>query len=111
LVERLGVDPAEIATVVTASLYSLGGPTLAHRLVEHFRMHLATDTYHVVGVGCASAVPLVRLVVSALDNHPGATGLIVAAESMSGVITRATPSDQRAKTVGWRSSAMAAPRP
>ena len=70
LVERLGVDPAQIGTVVTASLYSLGGPTLAHRLVEHFRMDPATDKYHVVGVGCASAVPLVRLVVSSLDNHP-----------------------------------------
>ena len=69
------------ATVVTASLYSLGGPTLAHRLVEHFRMHPATDKYHVVGVGCASAVPLVRLVVSSLDDHPGTKGLIVAARA------------------------------
>ena len=90
----------EIGTVVTASLYSLGGPTLAHRLVEHFRMHPATDKYHVVGVGCASAVPLVRLVVSSLENHPGKKGLIVAAESMSGLMTRGTPGDQRAKTVG-----------
>src|SRR5690348_9812765 len=62
-VQRLGVDPAEIGTVVTSSLYSLGGPTLAHRLVERFRMNPATDKYHVVGVGCASAVPLVRLVI------------------------------------------------
>jgi hypothetical protein len=34
LVERIGVDCTHIGTVVTASLYSLGGPTLAHRLVE-----------------------------------------------------------------------------
>jgi alkylresorcinol/alkylpyrone synthase len=99
-VERLGVDPGEIGTVVTASLYSLGGPTLAHRLVEHLHMDPATDKYHVVGVGCASAVPLVRLVVSLLDNHPGKKGLIVAAESMSGLLTRATADDHRAKTVG-----------
>jgi alkylresorcinol/alkylpyrone synthase len=99
-VDRLELDPAEIGTVVTASLYSLGGPTLAHRLVEHFRMDPATDKYHVVGVGCASAVPLVRLVASSLDNHPGRKGLIVAAESMSGLLSSATPDDQRAKTVG-----------
>jgi predicted naringenin-chalcone synthase len=99
-VGRLAVDPAEIGTVVTSSLYSLGGPTLAHRLVEHFRMDPATDKYHVVGVGCASLVPLVRLVVSSLDNHPGKKGLIVAAESMSGLLTRSTPDDERAKTVG-----------
>jgi len=99
-VERLALDPSEIGTVVTASLYSLGGPTLAHRLVEHFRMDPATDKYHVVGVGCASAVPLVRLVIQSLDTHSGKKGLIVAAESMSGLMTRATPGDQRSKTVG-----------
>jgi alkylresorcinol/alkylpyrone synthase len=99
-VASLGVDPAEIGTLVTASLYSLGGPTLAHRLVEWFQMDPATDKYHVVGVGCASAVPLVRLVVQSLDNHPGKKALIVAAESMSGLMTRATPTDERAKTVG-----------
>jgi predicted naringenin-chalcone synthase len=99
-VERLNIDPAEIGMVVTASLYSLGGPTLAHRLVERFRMDPATDKYHVVGVGCASAVPLLRLAVSSLDNHPGKKGLIVAAESMSGLLTRGTADDHRAKTVG-----------
>jgi FAE1/Type III polyketide synthase-like protein len=70
-VERLAVDPAQIATVVTSSLYSLGGSTLAHRLVEHFRMDPATDKYHVVGVGCASAVPLIRLISQSLEAHPG----------------------------------------
>jgi predicted naringenin-chalcone synthase len=100
LVARLGVDPAEIGTLVTASLYSLGCPTLAHRLLEQLGMDPATDKYHIVGVGCASAVPLVRLVVSSLQNHPGKKGLIVAAESMSGLMTRAAPGDQRAKTVG-----------
>ena len=99
-VQRLDVDPREIGTVVTSSLYSLGGPTLAHRLVECFQMDPATDKYHVVGVGCASAVPLVRLVVSSLDNHPGRKGLIVAAESMTGLLSRATQDDHRSKTVG-----------
>ena len=32
---------------VSASLYSLGCPTLAHRLVEHFEMDPSTDKYHV----------------------------------------------------------------
>jgi alkylresorcinol/alkylpyrone synthase len=99
-VARLEVHPAEIGTLVTSSLYTLGGPTLAHRLLEWFRMDPATDKYHVVGVGCASAVPLVRLVVQALEHHPGKKALIVASEVMSGLITRATPSDERAKTVG-----------
>jgi hypothetical protein len=99
-VERLEVDPREIGTVVSATLYSLGGPTLAHRLVEHFGMTPDIDKYHVVGVGCASAVPLMRLLGQSLSHHPGKLGLVVAAESMSGVLMGARVDDPKAKIVG-----------
>jgi predicted naringenin-chalcone synthase len=99
-VDRLDIDPAEIGTVVTGTLYSLGGPTLAHRLVDHYDMDPATDKYHVLGVGCASAVPLMRFMTQALREHPGKKGLIVAAESMAGILMRASEGDARAKIVG-----------
>ena len=99
-VERIGVDPHDIGTVVTATLYSLGGPTLAHRLVDHFRMAPDTDKYHLVGVGCASAVPLMRLVSQSLRDRPDKVGLIVAAESMSGILMGAHQDDAKAKVVG-----------
>jgi predicted naringenin-chalcone synthase len=99
-VARLEVDPREIGTVVTATLYSLGGPTLAHRLIDRFGMEPDTDKYHVVGVGCASAVPLMRLLSQSLHHHPGKLGLIVAAESMTGILMGACADDARAKTVG-----------
>jgi predicted naringenin-chalcone synthase len=99
-VERLEVDPAEIGTIVTATLYSLGCPTLAHRLIERFRMDPYTDKYHVVGVGCASAVPLIRLASQSLQAHPGRKALIVAAESMAGMLAQARHDDSRSKTVG-----------
>jgi predicted naringenin-chalcone synthase len=99
-VQRMGIDPREIGTVVTSTLYSLGGPTLAHRLVDHFGMAPDTDKYHVVGVGCASAVPLMRLVSQSLRDHPGKVGLIVAAESMAGILMGACADDAKAKVVG-----------
>src|SRR5262249_40035543 len=99
-VDKLGVDPQEIGTVLTASLYSLGCPTLAHRLLEHYEMDPATDKYHITGVGCASAVPLLRLAAQALPQHPGKHALVRAAESMSSMLMRATSEDTRAKTVG-----------
>jgi predicted naringenin-chalcone synthase len=99
-VEKLEVDPAQIGTVVSASLYSLGGPPLSYRLIEHFKMSPATDKYHLVGVGCASAVPLVRLAQRALPEHPDKVCLIVGAESMSGLLMRASGQDPRSKTVG-----------
>lgn len=99
-VERMGVDPRDIGTVVSATLYSLGGPTLAHRLVDHFGMAPDTDKYHLVGVGCASAVPLMRLVSQSLRDHPDKAGLIVAAESMSGILMGAHPQDAKAKVIG-----------
>lgn len=99
-VQRLEVDPREIGTVITATLYSLGGPTLAHRLVDHFRMEPDTDKYHVVGVGCASAAPLMRLASQSLHHHPGKLALVVAAESMTGILMGACAEDPKAKVVG-----------
>ncbi len=99
-IDELEIDPAEIGVVVSATLYSLGGPTIAHRLVEHYEMDPSTDKYHVVGVGCASAVPLLRLASQTLSAHPGKKALVVAAESMAGILMGATEHDERSKTVG-----------
>lgn len=99
-VDALGIDPQRIATVFSSSLYTLSCPTLAHRLVERYGMDPATDKYHISGVGCASGVPLMRLAEQAMRAHPDREALIVAAESMSGILTRATPRDTRAKTIG-----------
>ena len=68
--------------------YSLGGPTLAHKLLAHYGMDPATDKYHVVGVGCASAVPLFKIASQSMRDHPGKHALVVAAESITGFLTR-----------------------
>jgi alkylresorcinol/alkylpyrone synthase len=99
-VEQLQIDPQQIGTVVSASLYSLGGPTLAHRLVDHFQMASTTDKYHITGVGCASGVPLMRLAGHALREHPHKHALVVAAESMSGLLAPSSHADSKAKIVG-----------
>jgi alkylresorcinol/alkylpyrone synthase len=99
-VDALELDPLQIGTVVSSSLYSLGCPALAHRMVDHYGMHPATDKYHISGVGCASGVPLIRLAIQTMRDQPGKQALVVAAESMSGILTPATSDDSRAKTVG-----------
>ncbi len=99
-IDELELDPRELGTVISSSLYSLGCPTLAHRLVDHYEMDPATDKYHITGVGCASAVPLMKLATQAMREHPDRPALVVAAESMSGILMGATDEDPRAKTVG-----------
>jgi alkylresorcinol/alkylpyrone synthase len=99
-VDALDLDPQEIGTVISSSLYSLGCPTLAHCMVDHYGMDPATDKYHISGVGCASGVPLMRLAAQTMGERPGKRALLVAAESMSGILTRATPDDPKAKTIG-----------
>jgi predicted naringenin-chalcone synthase len=99
-VDQLDLDPAEVGTLLTSSLYSLGCPSLAHRLIEHYRMSPSTDKYHVTGVGCASAVPLLRLAAQTLQGDPSRQVLVVAAESMSSILMPARDDDPRAKTVG-----------
>ena len=101
-IDRLELaDPAEVGVVVTASYYALGGPTLAHRIVDRYGMEPDTDKYHLAGVGCASAVPLFRLAGQALrDRPPGDKALVVASECVSGFMTALRPGDGRAKVVG-----------
>jgi alkylresorcinol/alkylpyrone synthase len=97
---RAMFDPARVGSVVSASLYSLGLPTLAHRLAEHYQLGPTVDKYHVTGVGCASAVPLMRMAAGVMQQHPGRDSVIVAAESMSSILMRGGEADPRAKTVG-----------
>jgi predicted naringenin-chalcone synthase len=98
--EQLAFEPDEIGLVVSATYYSLGGPTLAHCLVDRLGLDSATDKYHLVGVGCASAVPLFRLAAQALRDNPRRKALVVAAESVSGFLTPTAPGDGKAKVVG-----------
>jgi predicted naringenin-chalcone synthase len=99
-VDELALDPAQIGVVVTATYYSLGGPALSHRVVDHYGLDPATDKYHLVGVGCASAVPLFRLAASCLRDRPERFALVVAAESITGFLTSVGPGDSKTKVVG-----------
>jgi predicted naringenin-chalcone synthase len=96
----LDFDPAEIGVLVTASYWSLGGPTLGHTLVDALGLGPSTDKYHLTGVGCASAVPLLRLAGQALRDRPGQRALVIGAERVSGFMTRARVGDERTKIVG-----------
>lgn len=97
---RLEYDPGEISTVITGTYYSLGGPTLAHRLVHELALDPTTDKYHIVGVGCASAVPLFKLASQALIERPESRALVVGAESITGFLTAVDADDERTKIVG-----------
>ena len=99
-IDKLEVELSSVGTVLSSSLYSLGVPSLAHRLIEHYGMAPSTDKYHVTGVGCASAVPLLRLGAQILHADPSRRVLVVAAESMSSIMMPAQPEDPRTKTVG-----------
>jgi alkylresorcinol/alkylpyrone synthase len=97
---ELDFDPGEIGVLVTAGYWSLGGPTLGQRLTEELGLGTTTDRYHVTGVGCASAVPLLRMAGQALRERPGERALVIGAERVSGFMTRARPGDPRTKVVG-----------
>ena len=99
-IDSLAIDLHEIDTLITSSLYTFGAPTLAHRLVEHYELAPTTDKYHVTGAGCASAVPLFRLMTQTIESNPARKGLVVAVESMSGMLTAAVEDDPRAKVIG-----------
>ena len=98
--ERLDIDLGTVGTVLTSSLYSLGCPSLAHRLVERCGLDPSIDKYHVTAVGCASAVPLFRLGGQILSSDPSREVLVIAAESMSSLTASACEVNPRVRTVG-----------
>ena len=100
-VGALDFDPHEIGVLVTAAYWSLGGPTLGHRLLDRLGLGPRTDKYHVTGVGCASAVPLLRLAGQALRERRSERALVIGAERVSGFMTRAEATDERTKIVGF----------
>jgi len=97
---RLQFDPEAVGAVLTSSLYSLGTPSLAQRLIEHYGLDPSIDKYHVTGAGCSSAVPLFRLASQMLHSDPSREVLIVAAESMSSLFAPARADNPRVRTVG-----------
>jgi alkylresorcinol/alkylpyrone synthase len=99
-VDQLDLDPHEVGVVITATFYSLGGPTLAHRVIDHYGLDPDTDKYHLTGVGCASAVPLLRLASQALRDRPGEKALVIGAEAVSGFLGPVDPSDDKVRKVG-----------
>ena len=99
-VDALSADLDDVGVVVTSNYYSLGGPTLAHRLVDRYALRADTDKYHVVGVGCARAVPLLRLASQALRARPAEKALVVASESVSGFLCPVAAGDEKVKIVG-----------
>ena len=107
-IDQLDLDRRTIGTVLTSSFYSLGCPTLAHRLIEHYRLEPATDKYHVTAVGCASAVPLFRLAAQILHANPSRDVLVVAAESMSSTLMPSRRTIRARRRSARRSSVMAA---
>ena len=71
VVDQLRIDPAEIGAVVSAGMYSLAVPSLAHQLVDRYGMEPTVPAYNLTAVGCASAVPLLRLMTRLLDPESG----------------------------------------
>ena len=53
-----------------------------------------------LGVGCASAVPLFKLASQALLEKPESRALVVGAESITGFLTAVGPDDEKTKIVG-----------
>ena len=98
-IDQLAIDPSRIGTVISSAIWSLGGPSLAHRIVEHHGLRPDTDKYHIVGVGCASAVPLVRLAAQALAADPRRQVLIVGLDSTSGTLM-AVRAHEKTKIIG-----------
>jgi predicted naringenin-chalcone synthase len=77
------IDPADVTHVVTVSCTGLFAPGPDARLVADLGLNPAVERDHLGFVGCAAAVPALRMASRIVRNEPEAVVLVAAAELCS----------------------------
>lgn len=78
--DRAGISPGEVTHVVTVSCTGLFAPGPDYRLVRDLGLPATTERFHLGFVGCAAALPALRLADALCAARPEAVVLVVCAE-------------------------------
>ena len=77
---RAGLAPTEVTHVVTVSCTGLFAPGPDYRLVRDLGLRETTERFHLGFVGCAAALPALRLASALCAAQPAAVVLVACAE-------------------------------
>ncbi len=80
---RAGVDAADVTHVVTVSCTGMFAPGPDYLLVRDLGLSPTVERYHLGFIGCAAAIPALRLAARAVAADPSAVVLVSATELCS----------------------------
>ncbi|MGN6219494.1 MAG: type III polyketide synthase [Microbacterium sp.] len=78
-----GLDPSTVTHVVTVSCTGLFAPGLDHRLVRDLGLAPTVERCHLGFIGCAAALPALRVAAALAGTRPDAVVLVVCVELCS----------------------------
>ncbi|MBD3942955.1 type III polyketide synthase [Microbacterium sp. NEAU-LLC] len=78
-----GLDPSAVTHVVTVSCTGLFAPGLDHRLVRDLGLAPTVERCHLGFIGCAAALPALRVAAALAGTRPDAVVLVVCVELCS----------------------------
>ncbi|MGA7148556.1 MAG: type III polyketide synthase, partial [Microbacterium sp.] len=82
-IDDAGVDPAAVTHVITVSCTGFFAPGPDYRLVRDLGIPTTAERYHLGFIGCAAALPGIRLATRIAAAQPDAVVLVVCVELCS----------------------------
>eukprot|EP00882_Tetradesmus_deserticola_P000497 GHRQ01000548.1.p1 GENE.GHRQ01000548.1~~GHRQ01000548.1.p1 ORF type:complete len:504 (+),score=215.48 GHRQ01000548.1:478-1989(+) len=83
LLDRTGVQPAQVDILVTNCSIFSATPSLASMLINKFKFRTDVQAYHLGGMGCSNGVISIGLIRDLLQARPNSLALFVPAEVTS----------------------------
>lgn len=83
LLSRLGVSPQEIDVLVVNVSMLASVPSLAARIMNHFKLRDDVKVFNLTGMGCSASLISVDVVRNILKSYKNVYALVVTSESLS----------------------------
>lgn len=83
LLSRLAVSPQEIDVLVVNVSMLASLPSLAARIINHFKLREDVKVFNLTGMGCSASLISVDIVRNILKSHKNVYALVVTSESLS----------------------------
>ncbi|XP_052182114.1 3-ketoacyl-CoA synthase 12 [Diospyros lotus] len=83
LLERSGVSPSQIDVLVVNISMLTSAPSVAARIINHYKMRPDVKVYNLTGMGCSASLISINIVQNIFKNHKNLYALVVTSECLS----------------------------
>ncbi|CAI9105281.1 OLC1v1004173C1 [Oldenlandia corymbosa var. corymbosa] len=83
LLKRTGIPPSEIDVLVVNVSMLAAVPSLASRIINHYKMREDIKTYNLTGMGCSASLISVNIVQNIFKTQKNKNALVITSESLT----------------------------